>query len=173
MTKIRFMRRGRLVEIEKSGGRFRPADEMARLLLKVSRSPDGCWLWMDALDKDGYGKFQAAGGTTERAHRASWRLHGGQAADGLLCLHRCDNRACVNPEHLFLGTQRDNIQDMISKGRRGNPNAGIDAGVAAQIKAALLSGRRGVDVAADFGVSRATVYQIKSGKTWKCVEANP
>ena len=71
-----------------------------------------CWLWNACLDKKGYGKFQKY-----YAHRYSWILIYGEIPDKLFVLHKCDNPRCVNPNHLFLGTQQDNLKDMRNKNR--------------------------------------------------------
>lgn len=95
-----------------------------RFWAKVDRSnPDGCWTWTAAVFKDrlGYDKFQAGSNrATERAvyaHRFSWELHFGPITNGLHVLHKCDNPPCVRPDHLFLGTPKDNVDDMVRKGR--------------------------------------------------------
>jgi hypothetical protein len=98
---------------------FRPkpkADPAARFWAKVQRG-EGCWEWQGANNGKGYGCFGKEGSRPYYAHRFSWELHAGPIPDGLFVLHRCDNRRCVNPEHLFLGTQGDNMRDMIAKGR--------------------------------------------------------
>jgi hypothetical protein len=84
---------------------------------KVSPEPNtGCWLWLGApVDWKGYGRFYRDGAAV-LAHRAAWGLFRGEPAD-LRVLHKCDNPACVNPDHLFLGTQLDNIRDRDAKGR--------------------------------------------------------
>lgn len=79
----------------------------------------GCWPWMGALQHYGYGKIRH-GGKTIGAHRASYLLHMGTIPRGLEVLHRCDNPRCVNPDHLFVGTQANNNKDMFSKGRNRN-----------------------------------------------------
>lgn len=82
---------------------------------------DGCWRWQGAVARVGYGVLGAGDADQPKrliyAHRASWELHYGPIPDGLCVLHTCDNRCCVNPAHLWLGTRADNIHDMIAKGR--------------------------------------------------------
>ncbi len=87
---------------------------------KVNKSSGACWFWTVALHGSGYGIF-GIGKTTYRAHRISWTLKRGPIPKGLFVLHKCDVRACVNPSHLFLGTNQDNVNDMIRKGRNSAP----------------------------------------------------
>ena len=81
---------------------------------------DECWEWQAGLDSDGYGRIQFDG-KRQGAHRFSWILHNTDIPQGMCICHRCDNPACVNPNHLFLGTQVDNIYDMVSKNRNYLP----------------------------------------------------
>lgn len=81
-------------------------------------SPDanGCWIWNSKKNKAGYGLIKIDG-SYKRAHRVSYELFIGEIPDGLLVCHKCDVRECINPDHLFIGTHKENTQDMISKGR--------------------------------------------------------
>src|ERR1700761_3720809 len=76
----------------------------------------GCWLWVGSLNENGYGTIGVAY-KTQLAHRVSYRLHVGPIPDGLNVLHKCDVPCCVNPDHLFPGTQETNVIDMENKGR--------------------------------------------------------
>lgn len=77
-----------------------------------------CWEFESRLSS-GYGRLKMPDKTTELAHRFSWKLHNGPIPDGLFVCHKCDNKPCVRPTHLFVGTQLDNLADMIKKGRAG------------------------------------------------------
>lgn len=82
---------------------------------------DDCWEWTGGKDRDGYGRFfMIKGKSSLRASRLSWEYYFGPIPAGLQVLHKCDNPACVNPNHLFLGTQADNVHDMINKNRQIN-----------------------------------------------------
>jgi hypothetical protein len=97
-----------------------PKPLSARFWAKVDkRGPDDCWEWTGAAIAKGYGKISRGprGGGQLAAHRVSWILAKSEIPDGQMVLHRCDNRLCVNPSHLFLGTNTDNMRDMVSKGR--------------------------------------------------------
>jgi len=86
---------------------------------------ESCWLWRNALHSAGYGKLGIGGrgGKQVYAHRFSYEMHFGAIEEGLIVRHKCDNPRCVNPDHLELGTQRDNVDDMMGRGRN-NPRRG-------------------------------------------------
>jgi len=105
---------------------FEPHQHIASFWTKVAvRGPDDCWLWLACRTGNSkYGQFSGGALVTGHkiitAHRFSWWLHFGPVPNDMQVLHRCDVKTCVNPAHLFLGTQRDNMRDMVAKGRWGN-----------------------------------------------------
>jgi hypothetical protein len=103
--------------------RIPPADRFWKFVNKTN----DCWLWTGNLYPVGYGCFSVSPGKSIGAHRCSWQLANGPIPDGLYILHRCDVRACVRPDHLFLGTQADNVHDTESKGRARYPGAHVPA----------------------------------------------
>jgi hypothetical protein len=138
-------------------------------------STSGCWLWQGLLRADGYGAALFAG-AKRRAHRVAWMLFRGEIAPGLVVCHKCDVRACVNPEYLFLGTPADNAQDMVAKGRTLRGEEHISAKLTAQqvsrIKTMLAEDRMHVsEIAREFGVAYSTIQAIKTGKRWRHVAA--
>jgi hypothetical protein len=78
-----------------------------------------CWEWTAALNNIGYGMFRWASNKMRSAHRVSYELFNGPIPDGMAVCHKCDNPKCVNPEHLWTGTLKQNAQDMVAKGRSG------------------------------------------------------
>ncbi|MBP8196936.1 MAG: HNH endonuclease [Chromatiaceae bacterium] len=78
---------------------------------------DGCWQWKGAKKASGYGKLSPSAGVFLVAHRIAWEIHNGPIPEGLFVCHHCDNPECTNPEHLFLGTPQDNMDDKVRKGR--------------------------------------------------------
>jgi hypothetical protein len=94
----------------------RPTARLLRRFYAKFLIADGCWEWAASLNDAGYGQM-SVNGVPDRAHRISWHIHRGEIPDGLFVLHKCDNRRCVKPDHLFLGTHADNMRDMSRKGR--------------------------------------------------------
>jgi len=92
-----------------------------RFLSKIKKTKN-CWFWLGSLRKGKmkYGRFAVSHRKNVIAHRFSYELYKGKIPDGLLVLHSCDNPSCVKPGHLFIGTQKDNMQDMVKKGRGKN-----------------------------------------------------
>ncbi|WP_370601162.1 HNH endonuclease [Pseudomonas nitroreducens] len=144
----------------------------------------GCFIYLGYRNADGYGRINRHG-KVFAAHRYAWELVFGNIPRGLYVCHRCDNPACCNPDHLFLGTQSDNMADMRSKGRGSwpgrkgginhhgekNPKAKLSAEQVAWIRA-NHSKKKGSELgtcalAKRFGVNRNTIYWIVSGKCWK------
>ncbi len=134
-------------------------------------SPDECWNWTGTKTSFGYG-CTYGDGTLILAHRYSWVIHNGDILEDMFVLHHCDNPACVNPRHLYLGTQKDNMADR-SRRRRC---CGTVVGTAKlnekdidTIDLMLVVGILMKDIATMFGVSEDTIYSIKYRHTWKHV----
>lgn len=103
--------------------------EYDRFIEKVEKIPiAGCWLWIGTVNYWGYGHFYELNPKKiVKAHRKSYELYKGPIPDGMCVCHKCDVRSCVNPDHLFLGTHKDNVHDMINKGRhKGNRTKIVD-----------------------------------------------
>lgn len=96
-------------------------DYVAKFWSQVDTS-GACWLWRGSIDEFGYGRFYVVKNEWS-THRFAWRITRGEIATGLVVMHACDNPPCVNPAHLSLGTQADNLRDMDAKGRRGTRKA--------------------------------------------------
>ncbi len=86
--------------------------------VRIKEGEDGCWIWTASKTHNGYGRFRFNfNGQRVSAHRLSWMIHFGVIPNGLLVCHKCDVKLCVNPNHLFLGTNSDNVKDCVAKGR--------------------------------------------------------
>lgn len=145
--------------------------EYERFWSKAIPEPmSGCWLWMGYISANGYGSFTTSTDTPEWAHRAAWRLTHGSVPEGIWVLHKCDNRACVNPDHLFLGTNSDNVADMVAKGRnlRGERQNGatITDAMARTILDLAARGESRKEIARRYGISYANVCNVVAGRTF-------
>ena len=137
----------------------------------IGEPNSGCWIWLGALRYDGYGFAYPYGriGKAHPAHRLIYEFHKGPIPDGMCALHRCDNRCCCNPDHIFLGTQKENMEDKVRKGRcqdqrgeKGN-NARLTADNVREIR---LSNKRNCELAHQFKISPSHVSKLRSGKGW-------
>lgn len=146
-----------------------------RLWAKIKKArPDDCWLWQAGLNKQGYGTIHS-GGPTPRpllAHRVVYADKVGRIPKEKCVLHRCDVRACCNPKHLFIGTRRDNTDDMMRKKRhRCVPLRGVDNGSAKLTEKQILKIRASKEshraLASCYGVTKTAIGFIKRRKTWK------
>lgn len=145
----------------------------------VQKSDGGCWEWMSGKDRNGYGLFSVRC-RQKRANRVAWELTMGPIADGLYVLHRCDNPGCVNPAHLFLGTNDENMADMVAKQRQaaGERHASrlhpelckLSADRVARIRQLRKDGLTLRSIGDRFGVSESTVCVICKHQTWSWVQ---
>lgn len=144
---------------------------------KSLNKTDSCWNWRSSAYWDGYGMF-SVNGKQRRAHRVSWEIHNSKIPEGLFVLHRCDNRKCVRPSHLFLGTKKDNSLDMVSKGRHRHqvfhgerhPNAKLSDSVIREIRAIANTFLTQKQIGEIYGVSDVLVGLIIRRKAWAHVK---
>ena len=125
----------------------------------------GCFNWTKSL-RGGYGPINI-NGKMKLVHRISYELHKGKIPVGMCVLHRCDNPKCCNPEHLFLGTNRDNVNDKMAKGRRGKCNAKLTIETVNEIREKYIEISTCKQLALEYGVSYGTIYAIITNRSWK------
>lgn len=123
----------------------------------------GCWNWVGSTTPKGYGQF-SLNGKRYSAHRYFYEQNVGLIG-GLFVCHKCDNRRCVNPDHLFLGTHEDNMRDMAIKERMGNSK--LTAEMAKRIRAMSTEGVSPRQIACIFSVGISTIADVVKGKTWR------
>lgn len=150
-----------------------------RFWSKVDKSGD-CWIWTGACDSKGYGHLSAggAGGKTIKAARLAYELTYGPVPEGMSVLHRCDNPVCVNPAHLFTGTQADNLQDMTLKGRRRyrehkgseNGRAKLSESQVFEIRKRAAAGEPRSVLAKEYSMCWTTIDGIVAGRLWRCLQ---
>ena len=136
-----------------------------------------CWLWTGYINEKGYGRLRY-GGKLVYAHRLSYLLHNQQLPSDLCVLHKCDNPPCVNPDHLFLGTKKQNNEDMASKGRQffqrcpeetqgeKHRNSRLTNSDVLEIRRMSLEGVKNVRLSEKFGVTKTMIGYIVSRKNW-------
>lgn len=134
---------------------------------KVTKNTDGCWLWTAAKNKDGYGVFYVAGALVG-AHKFSWEIQNGPTR--LSVLHTCDTPACVRPDHLFVGTQLDNMRDCAKK-KRGpwgerSGRSRLTKEAVRSIREQSANGARDCDLARSYKVDPSTISNIVSRRRW-------
>lgn len=132
-----------------------------------------CWLWIGSANPNGYGKIKIRNKQLS-THRVSYEINVGPIKDGLHVLHKCDNRRCVRPDHLFLGTPLDNVRDALQKGRMGkkgvnrgesHPKAKLTEKKVLEIRQ-MLKTVKIKDIAKKMGVKRTAIYNIRDGISW-------
>lgn len=152
----------------------RTSHEIDFSLTRIAFGLIDCWVWVGPRDSGGYGIW-ARHGAIDKAHRAAWRLFRGAIPPSRMVLHSCDVRNCVNPEHLWLGSQLDNMRDCVLKGRHrsGEPRRG-EANHYAKLKEADVLRARALRVegftykaiAKIIGVSTMTAFRAVTGQSW-------
>ena len=149
-------------------------DDKARLKSHVIILDSGCWQWVGS-QWNGYGKVSLKG-KNEQAHRASWMVFNGSIGDSLQVNHKCHNRACINPDHLYLGTQNQNMEDMRGAGREnkafgeGNGNSFLVESDVIEIKKMIADGFSYRVISEKFNTCITNIGSIKRGLTWSHVE---
>lgn len=133
-----------------------------RFWAKIKITSTSCWIWTGATNWGGYGVIEH-NYKTKLAHRISWELNFGQIPKSINVLHKCDNPICVNPAHLFLGSQQDNINDMYRRNRQNNiGKPKLSTGKILKIKAALAKGQRPVDISPLYNVTPQYISQLRT-----------
>lgn len=154
----------------KSGLKFNQFSSLReRFIAQHGKSDNGCWEWIGHISTVGYGQIKDRY-KTRMAHRVSWELHRGEIPSGLCVCHHCDNRKCVNPDHLFLGTNAENTRDAVSKGRHAFGERQSKAKLTWEIVNSIRSSTEDARVIAKrLGVAFSTIYRVRSGFNWKRV----
>lgn len=145
--------------------------QLRNFWLKVDkRGSDDCWEWLAYRNPCGYGRVRLGPAGKFYAHRIAYYLATGKQPGSLCVCHHCDKPGCCNPVHLFLGTDADNVADMVAKGRLG-PREGVSNGSAKLTEAQVLeiraSNATGVALAAKYGIYQTTISDIRLRRRWK------
>ena len=134
-----------------------------RFWSKVKKT-DTCWNWIASCNQSGYGRIGISGKLIT-AHRYSWEIQNGKIPKGKLVLHKCDNSKCVNPDHLFIGTDKDNMDDMNKKHRGHNK---LTANQVREIKRKYIRGKITCEMLGkEYGVNKSSINEIVRGKSYR------
>lgn len=147
--------------------------EISRFWSHIEKKDGDCWLWKGTIFKNGYGRVRF-GFHTCVAHRVAYQLGKGDIPDDILVLHKCDVRNCCNPEHLFLGTDADNVHDCQNKNRRfvspcgeKHPMAKLSKDDVSIIRKLRRSGEKLASIAKRFSVTPQLICLISNNKIWR------
>ena len=150
----------------------RPQPSSEECFNRMVQKTDGCWKWQGAQDGHGYGQIRI-NCHTKRVHRFSYELHRGPIPKGMDVCHSCDNRICVNPDHLFVGTRHDNMMDASMKRRTvfgdRQPASKLTDQKVSFARQLRLNGWTYAKIAERFNVSDATLWKAITGRTWQHV----
>ncbi len=136
---------------------------------KIKKIPGGCWEWQGQTNEHGYGR-ETTKGKNKQAHRIAYELENGPIPNGMLVCHSCDNRKCVRVSHLWLGTCKDNSEDMVNKGRSGKGARNSRAKLTeAQVRRIFREKGKQTSpqVGSQYGVSPCAVLKIWKGVRWQ------
>lgn len=148
---------------------------LSERFFRYVKKTDGCWRWLSYTDPQGYGRINY-GGKPMLASRVSYLVHFGEIPEGMMVCHKCDNPSCVNPDHLFIGTQADNVADMERKGRArkvavsgpDHHNAKLNEDAVREIRNS--NGVSDIELGKRFNVSASSIYAVRTGKTWRHIK---
>lgn len=150
---------------------FKTAEHLRNFYKNTTRK-GSCWIWNGLPGSDGYGKTKYMG-RTARAHRVSYQIAHGPIGEGLCVCHRCDTAMCINPEHLFLGTSKENTQDASAKGRLScgerHVFSRLTVGKVLQIRDLHKRGVGLSEIGRRFDIHHSTVWHIVNRRAWKHV----
>lgn len=134
--------------------------------IKRDGKMDKCWNWKRSTDTNGYGRVWI-NGRFKSAPQVAWQLFNGGSLYGKHVLHKCDNRKCFNPKHLFLGSHAENMQDMVAKGRAAKPLAKLTWDEVQNIRFLHTQGHTKMFLAKSYSVDYSQISRIVNNKTWK------
>lgn len=155
----------------------RPRGSLEERFFRKVQKTESCWLWTGNKRRLGYGSIQEGGkgSPTLSAHRLSYRIHKGEIPEGMVVMHSCDNPSCVNPDHLSVGTYKENTADMIAKGRKrtvaplgvGNGKAKLNESLVQYIR--QNPHKSHAALARELGVGANAIRGVRIGRTWSHV----